>query len=110
MIKTSLKIAAVVLTFAPGVAAAQSGVADPAVPGSGYQVPQTPRTGTPSLSADPVDLSKPGSGYQVPETPRTGTPSLSADPVDLSKPGSGYQIPTASPTDAAKERPATDRQ
>ena len=100
--KLSLKIVALVVALSPAVAMAQSANPDPAVPGSGYKIPETARTNPEPLSAAPVDLSKPGDGYTMVPAPRTNpTNSLSGDDQDLSKPGDGYRIlPPAQPAAA----------
>ena len=78
MIKTSLRVAAVLLAVAPsiaisGVAAAQSALSDPAVPGSGYQIPEVTGAAhaTPAAVADP---SIPGDGYRIPSGPAPQAP------------------------------------
>jgi hypothetical protein len=92
------KLAVCLTTFAfalsPAFGVAQSALPDPAIPGSGYKVPETPRTTrTPEEppAALTTDQSKPGSGYQIPDAPRAGDQPLSglANPA---VPGSGYQI------------------
>lgn len=89
MLRTYIAIAAVTLAFAPALAAAQSAVSDPAVPGSGYQVPQspqTPRTSEHSLTDALPNPAVPGDGYKIKETPRTNPNPPAAEP------GDGYQM------------------
>lgn len=98
--KTSLKIVAVVLALAPNMAAAQSAVPDPSVPGSGYKIPETPRTSGQPLDANQVDPGRPGDGYRIAPAPRTSPEPLAADVQDSGIPGNGYQMR------APQERPA----
>lgn len=102
MIKTLLKTAAIALVLAPAVAAAQSAISDPAVPGSGYKVPNDARTSAQPSAAYPVDPSVPGDGYKIEATPRTDPNPPAADVQNPGTPGDGYQIRTQT------ERAATD--
>lgn len=65
MTKTYLRIAALALALAPGVAAAQSALPDFAVPGSGYKIPEVHRTEQQPLSAYEVNPAVPGDGYHI---------------------------------------------
>ena len=96
MLRTYLALAAMTLAFAPALAAAQSAVPNPAVPGSGYQIQQTPRTNPQPLAAE-SNPSVPGDGYKIapPSTPRPDSSPLAADVQDPGKPGDGYKIPTS---------------
>src|SRR5258708_33525538 len=81
-LNTFLKIVAVVLALAPNMAAAQSAVPDPSVPGSGYKIPETPRTSGQPLDANQVDPGRPGDGYRIAPAPRTSPEPLAADVQD----------------------------
>jgi hypothetical protein len=96
MFRTYLGIAAAILALSPALAAAQSAVSDPAVPGSGYQTQQAPRTSPQPLAAE-ADPSVPGAGYKIvpPPTPRPDAGPLAADVQDPGKPGDGYRVRSA---------------
>jgi hypothetical protein len=92
MTRFSLSLGAALIALAPGLAAAQSALDNPAVPGSGYRIPEV-RTAQQSLqSANDADLSVPGDGYRAPEL-HTRSALQSAEDLDLSVPGDGYRIP-----------------
>ncbi|HTY66503.1 MAG TPA: hypothetical protein VMH36_07620 [Alphaproteobacteria bacterium] len=101
MTRASLTIAGLLIALVPALAAAQSAVSNPAVPGSGYQVPDTVGTSPQPLAADGTDPAVPGSGYKIVPAPRAVSGPLAADVQDPGKPGDGYQVPT--PTDAKSE-------
>jgi hypothetical protein len=88
MTKTYLKIAALVIALAPNVAAAQSAVSTPAMPGSGYQMPSTPRTNTqPPVAYD---------GYRISAGPRDNEQLMSAyAPHSDVVPSQGYPVANA---------------
>jgi hypothetical protein len=67
MTKTYLAMAAFMIALAPGVAAAESALADPAVAGSGYRIPEVHTPSQVTHSADDADLSLPGDGYRIPD-------------------------------------------
>ncbi|HTR82921.1 MAG TPA: hypothetical protein VMI56_00485 [Reyranella sp.] len=65
MMKRILLTAALIVPLAPAIAAAQTAMPDPAVPGSGYQIPEV-HTATRSMtSAEAADPSIPGDGYRI---------------------------------------------
>lgn len=94
MRRISLAIAVAAFAFVPGLAAAQSAVSDPAVPGSGYKIPEVRRMIAQPLAASPAASSKPGDGYKIVPAPRAVSGPLAADVQDPGKPGDGYQMPS----------------
>ena len=76
----------------PAVAAAQSAISDPAVPGSGYRIHAAARTSGQTLAANQIDPSVPGDGYRIVAVPRVSAQPLAADPADARVPGGGYGI------------------
>ena len=68
--------------FIAGAAYAQSAIQNPSVPGSGYKIPETQQTGTPTTSQTvPVPgrgTSAPGAGYRIPEK---ASPTAPASPA-----------------------------
>ena len=111
MINTSLKVAFIVLTLAPGAAPAQSALTNLAVPGSGYQIQQVPRTTAQSPSAIPAEPSKPGGGYQIMPAERNGAVPLARDGATDTGCGSRprARTPNAEATAAARRRFAATR-
>lgn len=80
MTRKSLRLAAMLLALASsvgisGVAAAQSALPDPAIPGSGYQVPQ-PRSVATNATSAVGDPSIPGDGYRAPTGPAQQAPAV----------------------------------
>jgi hypothetical protein len=60
-------VAAMLVALAPGAVFAQTALSDPAVPGSGYRIPEVHTAGQPVESGNDADLSVPGDGYRIPE-------------------------------------------
>ncbi len=66
MMKRILLTAALIVPLVPAIAAAQSAVPNPAVPGSGYQIPEVHTSTRSVTSAEATDPSVPGDGYTIP--------------------------------------------
>ena len=64
-------MAALVVALAPTAALAQTAIPNPAVPGSGYQIPEVHTKAQvgqqPEQAANDANLGKPGDGYQIPQ-------------------------------------------
>ena len=93
MNRVTLLVAAFLVTT-PGLALAQSAISDPALPGSGYRIPQVTRTSPQPPAAYP------GDGYRIVAVPRTSAQPLAALPSNPSVPGDGYAIGTTTRTPA----------
>jgi len=92
VIKTYLKIGAVMVSLAPVAAMAQSAMPGPAVPGSGYQISEVHAERVPLTSAEASDPSVPGDGYHIQSVKPAASMPLSALVEDPGLPGDGYQM------------------
>ncbi|HEX9461388.1 MAG TPA: hypothetical protein VGB82_02195 [Alphaproteobacteria bacterium] len=94
--------AAMLIALAPGAAFAQSGLADPAVPGSGSRIAEVHTTQAGRDLSQLADPAVPGSGARIAEVPATATRArnLSAEDANLAVPGDGYRIVNGAPSTA----------
>lgn len=83
-------LAAAFVAFTPAIALAQSAMPDPAVPGSGYQVPDVQANRVPLTSAE-ANPSVPGDGYKIPEMQSATAPSAPVTNTDGSYPSRWIQ-------------------
>lgn len=96
--------AAMLIALAPGAALAQSGLADPAVPGSGSRIPEVHTSQSGRDLSGLADPAVPGSGSRIAEVPSTvhstRYQNLSGDDANLAVPGDGYRITNGAPSTA----------
>ena len=86
MTRRILLTAAFLVPLVPGLAAAQSALPDPAVPGSGYQIPEVHTATVAVTSAEVTDPSVPGDGYRIPDGKSSTAPAAPAMNQDGSYP------------------------